>query len=81
MTETPETPMVQDATPTAAEPAPPAEPPVYRSADLRTRTPARRRGLGGYIVVALLALAVGAAGMFFGLRYAARGSGTAGPTP
>ena len=43
--------------------------------------PTSRHGLGGYIAVALLALAVGGAGMFFGLRYAARGSSPVGSTP
>ena len=64
--------------PTVTETARSAETPVRREALPRASIRlAPRSGIGGYIAVALLALAVGAAGAFAALRYTARGTGAA----
>ena len=50
-------------------------------AAVRTPAPSTSRGVGSYVVVALLALALGVAGTYVALRSAARGNSTAGSPP
>ncbi len=69
-----ETPLGPPVHPPAATPAHPSEATTERSAVRTPLRPVPRRGIGGYLLVGLLALALGAAGMFAGLRYTGRGA-------